>query len=250
MAFSKSWDETSPAGSEARSLGDDRIREFKFAIRERLAVDHDFRDDETGITTIGCHNKATLIVQGSDPGSVADAGIIYTKDVDGKAELHWIDEDGDTLQITSGGSFHSRINNPAGMVVMWDGTIASIPSGYNLCDGNNGTKDLRDKFIVGARQDDAGSAKSNLTGVLTVTGGTSPLTGVSGSHVLLATEIPAHTHTFTAYDNAAQNGSSASNTSTIGGSVTVTTSSIGGGGGHTHTTEIPPYYALAFIRKN
>ncbi len=36
MAYSVTWDEATPAGSEARSLGDDRIRELKAQIRERL----------------------------------------------------------------------------------------------------------------------------------------------------------------------------------------------------------------------
>ena len=41
MAYSATWDETTPAGSEARSLGDDRIRELKIQIRERLLVASD-----------------------------------------------------------------------------------------------------------------------------------------------------------------------------------------------------------------
>ena len=36
MVYSTTWDETTPAGSEARSLGDDRIRELKVQLRERL----------------------------------------------------------------------------------------------------------------------------------------------------------------------------------------------------------------------
>ena len=39
---------------------------------------------------------------------------------------------------------------PLGGIIMWSGSIASIPSGYKLCDGNDGTPDLRDRFIVGA----------------------------------------------------------------------------------------------------
>lgn len=35
-------------------------------------------------------------------------------------------------------------------IAAWYGSIASIPEGWFLCDGNNGTPDLRDKFIVGA----------------------------------------------------------------------------------------------------
>lgn len=37
-----------------------------------------------------------------------------------------------------------------GMIMGWHGTVASIPSGWHLCDGAAGTIDLRGKFIVGA----------------------------------------------------------------------------------------------------
>jgi hypothetical protein len=36
------------------------------------------------------------------------------------------------------------------LIVLWSGTIASIPVGWNLCDGTNGTPDLQDRFIVSA----------------------------------------------------------------------------------------------------
>lgn len=39
---------------------------------------------------------------------------------------------------------------PAGVIVMWSGTLASIPSGWALCDGSGGTPDLRSRFIKGA----------------------------------------------------------------------------------------------------
>lgn len=39
---------------------------------------------------------------------------------------------------------------PQGVIAMWSGTIASIPANWILCDGQNGTPDLRDKFIKGA----------------------------------------------------------------------------------------------------
>lgn len=37
-----------------------------------------------------------------------------------------------------------------GIIVAWYGSIASIPDGWALCDGTQGTPDLRDKEIVGA----------------------------------------------------------------------------------------------------
>ena len=36
-----------------------------------------------------------------------------------------------------------------GMIIMWNSTVASIPTGFVLCDGNNGTPDLRGRFVVG-----------------------------------------------------------------------------------------------------
>ena len=37
-----------------------------------------------------------------------------------------------------------------GMIIAWSGSVANIPSGFVLCDGNNNTPDLRDRFIIGA----------------------------------------------------------------------------------------------------
>ena len=39
---------------------------------------------------------------------------------------------------------------PSGGILIWSGSIGSIPVGYYLCNGSNGTPDLRDKFVVGA----------------------------------------------------------------------------------------------------
>ena len=37
---------------------------------------------------------------------------------------------------------------PEGIIVMWSGSLAAIPEGWALCDGNNGAPDLRDRFIL------------------------------------------------------------------------------------------------------
>lgn len=55
-------------------------------------------------------------------------------------------EDGDTMFIPP--TPISAIL-PRGIIVMWAGTIATIPSGWFLCNGANGTPDLSDRFIVG-----------------------------------------------------------------------------------------------------
>jgi hypothetical protein len=38
---------------------------------------------------------------------------------------------------------------PRGAIIMWSGLIMDIPAGWVLCDGTNGTPDLKDKFILG-----------------------------------------------------------------------------------------------------
>jgi hypothetical protein len=62
---------------------------------------------------------------------------------------------------------------PVGVIVMWSGLIAAIPSTWALCDGtaNAPGPDLRDKFVVGAKQDSGGVAKSNIEGSLKQSGG-------------------------------------------------------------------------------
>lgn len=39
---------------------------------------------------------------------------------------------------------------PTGAIMMWSGSIANIPTGWALCDGQNGTPNLQGRFIVGA----------------------------------------------------------------------------------------------------
>ena len=145
---------------------------------------------------------------------------------------------------------------PAGVILLWSGSIASIPSGWNLCDGTNGTPYLRNRFVVAAGDTYAVGA-----------------TGGADSVTLDASQMPAHTHTFSGSTNttgahthtvAAGNSSGGSNIITTGNArsndtsyttssagdhshtFSGTTASTGGGGSHENH---PPYYALAYIQK-
>lgn len=103
------WNEATPASTESPSLGDDRIRELKRAIRERLAVDHDFESTEStpygdSGSTIGKHKTVTMIEQASDPTTEEDEMVWFTKEVSGVTELFLIPEDGATpVQVTTDG---------------------------------------------------------------------------------------------------------------------------------------------------
>ena len=124
---------------------------------------------------------------------------------------------------------------PKGSIIMWSGTIASIPVGWHLCDGTNGAPDLRDKFIVGARQDDAGVAKTSVSGSLTLDGG-------EAYHRLTIAEMPSHTHSESGHFNY---GSQARDDN-VGAQRTQQTGATGGDQPHNN---LPPYYALAYIMK-
>ena len=117
---------------------------------------------------------------------------------------------------------------PSGGIVMWSGAINAIPTGYQLCNGTNGTPDLRDRFIVGA-----GSAYS-----IGDTGGSNTVT-------LSESQLPAHTHRFSRIDEAVETGGATVMDGPTSGT-DFSPETIGNGDAHENR---PPYYALAYIMR-
>jgi hypothetical protein len=107
-SYNETWDETKPSGTRDRSLGDDDIREFKRAERERQAEDHCRYEDETGHDDVGYHKKTTLVAQPESPISVENAGIVYTKNVGDAVELHFKDSANNEIQLTTGGKINAE----------------------------------------------------------------------------------------------------------------------------------------------
>lgn len=135
---------------------------------------------------------------------------------------------------------------PTGMISLWYGSIGSVPTGWYLCDGTNGTPDLRDRFIVGA-----GSTYS-----VAATGGSADAIVVSHTHIATVTDN-GHTHTATTGSLAGaqfQSGNlgfprETNNTTTTASAVTgisVANSTTGVSGTNAN---LPPYYALAYVMK-
>ncbi len=166
-----------------------------------------------------------------------------------------------------------------GMIMMWAGTIATIPTGWVLCNGSSGSPDLRDKFIIGASQDDSGVAKTNVTGSLTQSGGSKDAIVVEHNHTATFTGSSHYHNTFrgerassnelwtnpsgpfnfnhaTAQKVLGQDRDyviGGTNSTPNGGrtsSVTATgTVSVANQGSSGTDANLPPYYALAYIYK-
>ena len=150
-----------------------------------------------------------------------------------------------TTQLATTAFVQSAI--PSGVIVMWSGSIATIPSGWLLCNGTSGTPDLRDRFVVGA-----GSAYG-----VAATGGSANATLVAHSHTATSfVNDPGHAHGLNIAPNIIRNGGderdgagnagSATNAATTG--ITVSTS-ISTEGSSATNANLPPYYALAYIMK-
>ena len=136
---------------------------------------------------------------------------------------------------------------PSGMIALWSGSVASVPSGWYLCNGSNGTPDLRDRFVVGA----------GSTYAVAATGGSANAIVVSHTHTATVTDS-GHTHTVavsTSYTGA-DNPSGDTRQLQVAGGATTTASAVTGISVANSTTgssgtnaNLPPYYALAYIMK-
>jgi hypothetical protein len=142
----------------------------------------------------------------------------------------------------------------SGMIMMWSGTIATIPTGWVLCNGSNSTPDLRNRFVIGAHSDNAGVANTTVTGGNTLTGGTKDAINVSHTHTATVTD-PGHNHEYfynfggntpNQFATTQSNPHAILDTSTEFTGITVGISTEGSSGTNQN---LPPYYALAFIMK-
>ena len=117
-------------------------------------------------------------------------------------------------KITAGTLADARLSNSSlfvtGMIMLWYGSVASIPSGWVLCDGNNSTPDLRSRFVVGA-----GTGGSYSPGD----------TGGANSVTLTEAQMPSHNHSFSG---------SSSHSHTVNNH----THSFSGSGSNTHSHNI------------
>ena len=186
------------------------------ANANNVGTNLDSTDADQFVTFVGASS-------GNNPIRV-DAGIKYNPSTNRLTAGSFA---GDGSALTGVDSFVS------GMIIMWNSTVASIPTGFVLCDGNNGTPDLRGRFVVGHHP-------SNGDYDVDDTGGEESVT-------LTVNQIPAHTHTYVDQYVAINNGYRpwpANNNDCAARDV----NSGSTGGGQSHENR-PPYYALCYIMK-
>ena len=208
------------------------------AIRETMAQIKDWQDGSSGDgwTSTGTITAAgTLAVTGSLTldGATGTSGQVLVSS-------------GSSATPTWGDAFVT------GMVMMWSGSIVSIPSGWGLCDGSLGTPDLRNRFVIGA------GSSYNFGN----TGGSADATLPSHTHTGTTNTGGSHNHTIPHYLVQAVSGTGdidrdnePQQWKALSGQVTGTHA----GHNHSFTTNssgtsatnanLPPYYALAYIMK-
>lgn len=148
----------------------------------------------------------------------------------------------------------------SGLIILWYGSVASIPEGWVLCDGTNGTRDLRSRFVVGAGD----------TYNVAATGGSNTVTPAGAlaveSHILTEAEMGPHIHPFLdkstpSFTTYSYNWAGTVMAGEPDAYKSGNTPAAGSGTGHNHsvaegtaltndnTSQMPYYYALAYIQK-
>jgi microcystin-dependent protein len=178
----------------------------------------------------------------------------------------------DNTQIVTTEWVRDLINayEPLGTIKAWAGSVGSLPTGWALCNGSNGTLNLTDRFIAGFG---GGVFGQNGTAGHTPGNGVTPVTaaaaangahshgGATALHVLSEAQLPAHSHGDTVIANVG--GPVYLNTSVAAIQVNPQTVSTGGNQGHAHSLSadglhthtvtgsatVPGFFALAFIQK-
>lgn len=154
-----------------------------------------------------------------------------TKYSDMQAKVNNMDSKVTAMNEKVDNAVANAISVPIGAIVIWSGSVDNIPAYWHLCDGTNGTIDLRDKFVLGAGN-----------------GYNVGATGGEATHTLTIAEMPSHSHDITyGFYNIYSGSSQPNRVSDIGMTTkSMSTGEIGGGAAHNN---MPPYYALCYIQR-
>jgi hypothetical protein len=212
------------------------------AVRSLMAL---LKDQQTGSSGDPFTVAGTLVSSG-------------TVDITGAFRLDGTAGASGQVLLSAGGSTTPTWGNAfvAGMIMLWSGSSASIPSGWLLCDGSSSTPDLRNRFVVGATSTYAVGATGGSADAIVVAHTHTGTTNAAGSHshitALLASDSGNMEYGSTGSikgltGNVYASGEAGANTSTVSDhSHTFTTGSTGSSATNAN---LPPYYALCYIMK-
>jgi hypothetical protein len=152
---------------------------------------------------------------------------------------------------------------PRGIIALWSGAITTIPSGWALCNGSNGTPDLQNDFIIGADIDYLGQSTTSITSLNTKIGGSKDAILPSHTHTGITSSDGEHSHStqFTDYQSNNPNITNINGGANQG--LLQSGNPVFSAGNHAHTSttstdgdlnsgtnlNLPPYFALAYIMK-
>jgi len=281
---------TRPVSSRILRLSAPKLRENFRKLEEVIGEGHEFT---TGGAQTGKHVAPTFKSLSEDPSQPTatdevklynKGGTLATLKSDGSKKEYYSKDEAD-------GKYAHRSNNlsdvdnaatsrdnlglgsaavedkdtlvPPGIICMWSGSTNSIPSGWALCDGANGTPNLRDRFVIGAGGDrsvgetsDGQMPSHNHSGPSHTHGNGTLSTGSAGVHTHdVRYRGSGHTRRFQ-FEHDDTGGDYASDMLSSDGAHTHPVSGNTGSAGTGNTgstgsgTEvIAKYYALAYIMK-
>ena len=124
------------------------------------------------LAAVGLDHGVTEVQLKQRSGRIHLTGVKFSDEDDGFSDSGFIHKD----NIVGGGGVV-----PQGGIIMWSRSAANIPAGWALCNGSNGTPDLRGRFVVGYSGSGSYTAVGN--------------TGGSDSRTLTTANMPSHSHT-------------------------------------------------------
>ena len=204
--------------------------------------------DDSAVTTAKINNLAVTTAK------IADDAVTNAKIAADAVQTDQIQDASVTLAKCETSLTNALV--PINGIIIFSGTSAEIPSSFALCDGTNGTPDLRDRFIIGASSYSSGWV-TNVTGSNTSTGGSKDAIVVEHGHTGSTDTVGNHSHSYkeTSENNQSRDPGGAAVNQGAG------TANTGGAGAHNHTVTVddagvsgtnanlPPYYALAYIMR-
>lgn len=166
--FVGAWDKDKPSASTSLRSSNPEILANWSALETSFGAHHEF---STGGTNSGNNLRIKFDAPISTPTNAANIGWVYSKDVSAVVELHWLDESGNELQMTSGGDLFSSTGLTVTGASTFNGSI-TLGAGDDLI--GSSTSDITfntNKFTV------AGATGNTLVaGTLDVSGNIDPTT--------------------------------------------------------------------------